>query len=103
MSYTQKKINWEQCSDPSVTDMYGDIPRKDPVIVTVRHQPHEQVITTSDGLTLLAKSIFYADPKIEPNALSIQKLDKLDGETVVQRYIMCDRSNKPKMVRFITV
>lgn len=105
MSYTQKKVSWEQCnvSDESIMDIYGDISRKASIIILARKQPHEEVITTNDGKTLLTKSIFYVDPAVEPNALSIEKMDKLDGETVIQKYIMCTINNKPKMVRYITV
>lgn len=146
MSYTQKKVNWEQCNrvpsnneeieflddvalrtldsdDPGDQNQlivpvkenyneygdqikeneYGDISRKPPVQVLVRKQPHEDVITTSEGKTVLTKSIFYVDPTIEPNALNIKYMDKLDGETVIQKYVMCTRSNKPRMVRYITV
>ena len=86
-----------------IMDIYGDISRPYSIEVLVRKQPHEGVINTSDGRTLLTKSIFYADPRVEPNAMKIAKMDKLDSETIVQIYIMCDRYNKPKMVRFITV
>lgn len=86
-----------------IMDIYGDIHRPQEIEVLVRKQPHENVINTSDGRTLLTKSIFYADPRVEPNAMKIAKMDKLDGETIVQIYVMCDRYNKPKMVRFITV
>jgi hypothetical protein len=86
-----------------IMDIYGDICRPQEIEVLVRKQPHENVINTSDGRTLLTKSIFYADPRVEPNTMKIAKMDKLDGETVVQIYVMCDRYNKPKMVRFITV
>lgn len=106
MSYTQKKVSWEQCnreSDKVVENEYGDISRKASVQVLVRKQPHEDVITISEGKTVLTKSIFYVDPTIEPNALNIAYMDKLDGETVIQKYVMCTRSNKPRMVRYITV
>ena len=145
MSYTQKKVSWEQCyrgaeqtspylrdsinrfivgaegaritlktndtieyqineyGDVVVENEYGDVSRKSPVQVWVRKQPHEDVITTAEGKTILTKSIFYVDPTIEPNALNIRYMDKLDGETVFQKYVMCTRSNKPRMVRFITV
>ena len=146
MSYTQKKVNWEQCNrvqsnneeieflddvqlrtldsdDPGNQNQlivpvkenyneygdqlkeneYGDISRKPPVQVLVRKQPHEDVINIAEGKTVLTKSIFYVDPTIEPNALNIKYMDKLDGETVIQKYVMCTRSNKPRMVRYITV
>lgn len=145
MSYTQKKVSWEQCyrdaekgssylkdsisrfiigaeganitlktkdaieyqineyGDVVLENEYGDISRKPSVQVLVRKQPHEDVITNSEGKTILTKSIFYVDPNVEPNALNIRYMDKLDGETVFQKYVMCTRSNKPKMVRFITI
>lgn len=82
---------------------YGDVTRPTSVTIKARKQPHEEVIKTSDGKEILTKSYFYVDPKIEPHALDIKYMDKLDGETVMQKYIMCDLSNKPKMVRYITV
>ena len=35
--------------------------------------------------------------------MKISKLDKLDGETVEDVYVMCDLYNKPKLLRFITI
>lgn len=87
----------------SIMDEYNDIFRPTTIDVTVRKQPHEEVIKTTDGKEILTKSYFYVDPKIEPHALDIKYMDKLDGETVMQKYIMCDLGNKPKMVRYITV
>lgn len=105
MSYTNKTVTWEAC-DPSsdIMDEYGDIVRtlKSGGILA-RKQPHESVIEGPGGKALLTKSIFYVDPKVEPQALMIAKMDKLDGETIEQIYVMCDRSNNPKMIRFITV
>lgn len=87
----------------SIENTYGDISRREPIMIKARKQPHESVLRTADGKELLTKSYFYVDPRLEPNALSIAKMDKLDGETVMERYIMCDLSNKPKMVRYITI
>lgn len=87
----------------SIMDEYNDIYRPTIMDVIVRKQPHEEVIKTTDGKEILTKSYFYVNPKIEPHALDIKYMDKLDGETVMQKYIMCDLSNKPKMVRYITV
>jgi hypothetical protein len=105
MSYTNKKVAWEQCSktNGSIMNEYGDVTRPTSVTIKARKQPHEEVIKTADGKEILTKSYFYVDPKIEPHALDIKYMDKLDGETVMQKYIMCDLSNKPKMVRYITV
>lgn len=86
-----------------IMDEYNDIYRPTIMNIIVRKQPHEEVIKTSDGKEILTKSYFYVDPKIEPHALDIKYMDKLDGETVMQKYIMCDLCNKPKMVRYITV
>ena len=105
MYYTNKKVTWKQCAqtDGTIMNEYNDIVRKEDVIILARKQPHEEVLKTSDGKEILTKSYFFVDPKIEPNALSIEKMDKLDGETVMQKYIMCDLHNKPKMVRYITI
>lgn len=87
----------------SIMNEYNDVFRPTIMDVIVRKQPHEEVIKTTDGKEILTKSYFYIDPRIEPHALDIKYMDKLDGETVMQKYIMCDLSNKPKMVRYITV
>ena len=100
MSYTNTKVTWEQCT---TTDAYGDISRPVEVTILARKQPHESVIKTTDGKEILSKSYFYVDPKVEPHALDINKMDKLDGELVMQKYVMCDLHGKPKMIRFITI
>lgn len=105
MSYTHKEVLWEKCinNNPGIVDAYGDITRVTPVTIIARKQPHEDVIRDQHGNELLTKSYFYVDPKIEPNALSIDKMDKLDGETVMSKYEMCDLFNNVKLIRFITV
>lgn len=105
MSYTNKKVTWEQCSKTNNTIMneYNDVVHNSGVTILARKQPREDVIKTNDGKEILTKSYFYVDPKIEPRALEINYMDKLDGETVMQKYIMCDLHNRPKMIRFITV
>ena len=100
MSYTHQRVSWEMVDEQ---DEYSDFHYKSPVTITARKQPKEEVFKDDSGLELLSKSYFYVDPLIEPNALSINKMDKLDGETVRKRYIMYDLMGKPKMVRFITV
>lgn len=87
----------------TIMDEYGDIKRPEVVIVLARKQPHEEVLRTPNGKELLTKSYFYVDPRIEPNALKIKHMDKLDGETIINRYVMCDLHNRPKMIRFITI
>lgn len=87
----------------SIMNIYGDIERIKEVPILARKQPKQEVINTPDGKTLLTKSTFYVDPYVSPSALLISKMDKLDGETIEQIYIMCDLYNKPKMIRFITV
>lgn len=87
----------------SIMNEYNDIQRPEVTNILARKQPHEDVLKTADGKEILTKSYFYVDPKIEPRALEIKYMDKLDGELVMQKYVMCDLHNKPKMVRFITV
>ena len=105
MSYTFKKVDWESCNsnNSSIVNTYGDIVRKEPVKITARKQPHNHVYKTSDGRELLARSIFYVDPKVEPNAFSIKRMDLLDGETIEDVYEMCGLDNNVKLIRFITV
>lgn len=105
MSYTHKKVLWQTCNKvgSSIVDEYGDIVRSKSKEVIVRKQPHEEVITNSEGKTFLTKHIFYVDPKIEPNAFNIKEFDTLDGEMIVKKYEMCGLFNKVKLIRFITV
>lgn len=87
----------------TIMNEYGDIKRPNVITILARKQPHEEVLRTPDGKELLTKSYFYVDPKVEHHALEIKHMDKLDGETIVNRYVMCDLHNRPKMIRFITV
>lgn len=100
MSYTNKKVSWQSTKK---ADQYGDTQYSKAVTVTVRKQPKQELVRTSDGRELLCRSIFYVDPHVEHNAAQIKRLDLLDGEKVEDTYIMCDRMNRPKMYRFITV
>ena len=100
MSYTRKEVSWQAHGKQ---DAYGDMPYLEKGKVKVRKQPKQSIIKTSEGKELLSKSYFYVDPRIEPRALEILEMDKLDGERIVERYVMCDLGNKPKLVRFITV
>lgn len=100
MSYTYGNVSWQKNTE---IDEYGDITRQNPVTIRARKQPHEKVIKTTDGREILAKSIFYVDPKVEPNAFSIKKMDSLDGENIIEKYEMCDLFNRVKLIRFITV
>ena len=105
MSYTHKEVLWQACNkvDSSIVDEYGDIVRAKEVTVIARKQPHEEVVTNSEGKTFLTKNIYYVDPKIEPNAFNIKEFDTLDGEMIIKKYEMCGLFNKVKMIRFITV
>ena len=100
MSYTNKKVTWESAGEENA---YNDALFGQAVTISVRKQPKQELIKTSDGRELLCRSIFYVDPKVEPNAAQIKRLDKIDGERVEDTYVMCDRGNRPKMYRFITV
>ena len=116
MSYTHQKVMWSSCKVNSydeaiaqsrngarIVNQYGDIVRKEAVTIIARKQPHEEVTTIDVGKEVLTKNIYYVDPKIEPNALSISKYDLLDNELIVNIYKMCDHYNRVKMIRFITV
>lgn len=106
MSYTFQKVAWEHSTSNdagSIMNAYGDIHRQEPVNITARKQPHEEVINNTDGSEILTKSIYYVDPSIEKHAKDIAYMDKLDGETVVKIYNMCTLSGKVRMIRFITV
>ena len=105
MSYTHQKVSWQACNkvDASIVNVYGDIERATAVTITARKQPHEEVVTDSNGKTYLTKNIYYVDPKVEPNAFSIQKYDTLDGEKIIKMYKMCTLYGQVKLIRFITV
>ena len=100
MSFTNKKVSWQSAKK---ADQYGDMRYSEAVTVTVRKQPKQELVRTSDGRELLCRSIFYVDPYVEHHAAQIKRLDLLDGEKVEDTYVMCDRMNRPKMYRFITV
>ena len=100
MSHTNKKVTWRSAGK---ADNYGDVQYGSAVTITVRKQPKQELIRTSDGRELLCRSVFYVDPKVESRAAEIKRLDLLDGEKIEDTYVMCDRMNRPKMYRFITV
>ena len=100
MSYTNEQITWESATKEN---NYGDVNYAKAVSIFARKQPKQDLVKTSEGREVLSRSIFYVDPKVEPRAATIKRLDKLDGEQVESIYVMCDRMNRPKMYRFITV
>ena len=127
MSYTFKKVQWEQsvrnyqhasnenikasnstytekASDIySIVDPYNDVDYKEAVSVIARKQPKSEIVKDTNGHEMLSKSVYYIDPSIERNALSINKMDKLDGELIIDIYVMCNLYNKPRMIRCITI
>lgn len=94
------QVAWKSAGE---INAYNDVQFAGAVNIFVRKQPKQELIKTSDGRELLCRSIFYVDPKIEPNASKIKRLDLIDGEKVEDTYVMCDIMNRPKMYRFITV
>ena len=100
MSYTNTKVTWEQ---KEAVDAYGAISRKQPISIKARKQPKQALVKIADGRELLSNTVYYVDPLIESKALSIAEQDKLDGEIVMLRYIMCGLQNKPRMVKLVTV
>lgn len=100
MSYTNAQVAWESAGEE---DLYSDVQYAKAVSICARKQPKQDLVRTSDGREILSRSIFYVDPKIERHASSIKRLDRLDGERVESVYVMCDRMNRPKMYRFVTI
>lgn len=100
MSYTNQEVGWEA---HGAQDAYGDMAYKAPKTIKARKQPKQEIVKMADGKELLSQSYYYVDPKVEREALNIGSMDKLDGELIISRYAMCDKANKVKMVRFITV
>lgn len=100
MSYTNQEVNWEV---HGAQNDFGDMSYAVSQTVKARKQPKQEIVKTAEGKEILSRSYFYVDPFTEPKALEISKMDKLDGELVVERYVMCDLANRPKMVRLITV
>lgn len=103
MSYTNKKVTWQGCSTNPIQNEYGDIVRKPAVSILARKQPHQEVVRTAEGTEILTKHIFYVDPRVEPQAANIARMDLLDDEKVYQVYEMCNLSNSVRMYRFITI
>ena len=95
--YTNQEVNWA-AHDPQ--DEFGDTAYSKFKRIKARKEPHEELVKTAEGKELLSKHYFYVAP---PDGLEIENGDKLDGELIVSKYIMCKLNNKPKMVRFITV
>ena len=100
MSYTNQEVSWEA---QTAQDDYGDLQYRAAQTVKARKQPKQELIKTSEGKEILSKTYYYIDPRKEPEALNIKNADKLDGEKIVDKYVMCDFFNRPKMIRFITV
>ena len=100
MSSTNAQVIWESAGE---VNTYNDIPYSMAVTIRARKQPKQELIKTTDGREILSRSIFYVDPKVEANASAIKRLDKLDGEKVESIYVMCDRANRPKRYRFMTI
>lgn len=105
MSYTHAQVSWEACSrlNDSIVNKYGDIESVDAVQIIARKQPHSEVTDDGNGKTYLTKNIYYVDPSVEPNALNIQKYDRLDGELIINVYEMRTLFNKVRMIRFTTI
>ena len=105
MSLTNKKVLWTSYKKQglSIDNKYGDRVINEPVTILARKQSHQEVIKGDNGQELLTKNIYYVDARTEVNALSIEKLDLLDGDTIEQIYDMCDLFNNVIMRRFITV
>lgn len=100
MSYTNAQVTWESAGE---SNLYNDALYSQAVAIKARKQPKQDLVTTSDGREVLSRSIFYVDPRVEARASQIKRLDKLDGEKVESVYVMCDKLNRPKMYRFITI
>lgn len=100
MSYTNTSVIWEA---HGAQDDFGDMSYGPAQSIMARKQPRQEIVKTAEGKEILSKSYFYLDPRIEPKTLEVSKMDRLDGELVMERYEMCDLSNKPKMIRLITV
>lgn len=100
MSYTNASVTWESVGE---SDLYNDALYGVAVTIKARKQPKQDLVRTTDGREVLSRSVFYVDPKLEPRAANIKRLDKLDGEKVESVYVMCDRMNRPKMYRFVTI
>ena len=100
MSYTNQVVSWEA---HKAQDMYGDMEYEEARAIAARKQAKQEIVKTAEGTELLSKSYFYVDPRVEPNAFEISKMDKLDGELIVDKYVMFTLLGRPKMLRFITV
>lgn len=99
MFCTNLKVKWQA---HGAQDAFGDMLYDEPQEILARKQPKQSIVKTSEGKEILSKSYFYVDPRQVPEALSIENMDMLDGELVIESYAMCDRQNRVKLMRFIT-
>lgn len=106
MSYTNAHVSWQGCIRENGTpkqDAYGDMQYLEAETIRARKQPMQELVRTADGREYLSRSIYYIDPRVSPQATQVQAQDKLDGELVIDTYVMCDLRNRPRMVRARTI
>jgi hypothetical protein len=103
MSYTNQRVLWSKIINQPNVDIYGDQTYGESSIeILARKQPKSELIKRSDGSDVISKTVYYIDPNQYPDALNIQRLDKLDSEIVEDIYIMVTLQGKPKMIRVYT-
>ncbi len=83
-------------------NLYGDVTVSEVKKIKARKQPINKFTGGDHGYTYEVKSYYYVDPNVELNAQSIQLMDTLDGEIVIDIYKMNDLSGKARMIRFTT-
>ena len=100
MSYTFKEVSWEARKPQN---LFGDIEYENTKSIKARKQLKQELIKTAEGKEVLSKSIFYVESYTEAEAFNIAEMDKLDGETIIQKYEMCDLVNNVILIKFATV
>jgi hypothetical protein len=103
MSYTHQEIVWSKLKREPDSSIYGDQVYGINVSLKARKQPANELVRTSSGREVYYKNTYYIDPKQYPEALKIERLDKLDGDLVEDIYIMNTLAGKPKMIRVRTI
>ena len=103
MFYTNQKVLWTKILSQPNVDKFGDQTYNESSIeILARKQPKSELIRRSDGSDVISKTVYYIDHHQYPDALNIQRLDKLDGEIVEDIYIMVTLQGNPKMIRVYT-
>ena len=97
MQYTNQLVIWETRKPQ---DAYGDIEYEAPKVIRARKQGRQQIVRNKEGKELLSRNYYYVAPA---DGNQISEMDKLDGELIIDKYVMSGLGNSPVLIRLITV